>query len=47
MTPAKTRWQIGDTAPDLTMTDIHGVAHDLQTVWQQGGLVISFLRHFG
>jgi hypothetical protein len=47
MTPAKTRWQIGDMAPDLTMTDIHGVAHELQTAWQQGGLVISFLRHFG
>jgi hypothetical protein len=47
MTAAKTRWQIGDTAPDLTMTDIHGVAHELQTVWQHGGLVISFLRHFG
>ncbi len=47
MTPTKTRWQIGDDAPNLIMTDVHGVAHDLQSTWQQGGLVISFLRHFG
>jgi hypothetical protein len=47
MTNTPVRWQIGDNAPQLTMTDVHGVAHDLQSAWQQGGLVISFLRHFG
>jgi hypothetical protein len=47
MTVAHTRWQMGDSAPDLTMTDVHGVNYDLHTAWQKGGLVISFLRHFG
>lgn len=47
MTATKVRWQVGDSAPWLTMNDVNGVTHELHTTWQQGGLVISFLRHFG
>ncbi len=42
-----TQWQIGDVAPDATLTTVTGESVALSTLWQGRGLVITFLRHFG
>ena len=41
------RLQVGDTAPDITVTDIHGAPVELATYWKGGPTLVTFLRHFG
>lgn len=41
------RLNIGDNAPDVTLFDQNGAEVRLNTVWQDGPTVLSFLRHFG
>lgn len=37
----------GDRAPQLTLTAADGTTVPLQSLWQDGPLVLTFLRHFG
>jgi peroxiredoxin len=39
--------EIGDKAPDITVSDIHGEPVDIASFWKSGPTLISFLRHFG
>ena len=50
--PQRLRWdrvplQIGDSAPDLDLTDHTGAAVSLSTFWANGPALILFWRHFG
>jgi peroxiredoxin len=42
-----TRLKIGDQAPNITVSDIHGQPVQLASFWQNGPTLVSFLRHFG
>jgi peroxiredoxin len=37
----------GDSAPDITLLDIHGNRVQLADFWKNGLTLMSFLRHFG
>jgi peroxiredoxin len=37
----------GDRAPDLTLTAGDGTTVSLQSLWQSGPIILTFLRHFG
>lgn len=37
----------GDPAPDVTALDVNGNPVQLRTLWQDGPVLLSFLRHFG
>ncbi|MFZ9856897.1 MAG: hypothetical protein ACO3F2_01010 [Roseiflexaceae bacterium] len=39
--------QVGDSAPNVQLIDMHGTSVQLADLWQPHGLIISFLRHFG
>jgi peroxiredoxin len=39
--------KIGDHAPDIIVSDIHGQPVELASYWQKGPTLVSFLRHFG
>lgn len=39
--------QVGQSAPDVTVLDIHGQPIQLASLWQNGPVLLSFLRHFG
>lgn len=41
------RLEIGDPAPDITVTDIHGTPVQLAAGWSDGPTLLTFLRHFG
>ncbi|MEQ1737079.1 MAG: peroxiredoxin-like family protein [Rhodoglobus sp.] len=50
--PQRLRWeqvplQIGDAAPDLTLTDHTGQPRQLSSFWEKGPALILFWRHFG
>ncbi len=37
----------GDTAPDGRCLDKSGQEQQLSTFWQEGPVLLTFLRHFG
>lgn len=37
----------GDQAPDLSVLDAQGQPYRLSRLWQNGPVLLSFLRHFG
>lgn len=37
----------GDSAPDISLSDVHGERVPLSAFWQKGLTLMSFLRHFG
>lgn len=37
----------GDTAPDTNILLSDGTETNLSTLWQQGNVMLVFLRHFG
>ncbi len=39
--------KIGDSAPNITVSDKQGQPVELESLWDQGPTLISFLRHFG
>lgn len=41
------RLQVGESAPNISLMTMHDVTVQLADVWQPGGVIISFLRHFG
>lgn len=41
------RIQVGDIAPNLQLITPQSQPVVLADLWQNGGLVLSFLRHFG
>jgi len=41
------RLQVGDTAPNVQLRTMHDTPVHLAEIWQPGGVIISFLRHFG
>lgn len=41
------RLKPGDPAPNVTVLDVNGHPVQLQTLWQDGPVLLSFLRHFG
>jgi peroxiredoxin len=43
----KKHLQPGQPAPDATVLDINGQPVQLSSVWQNGPVLLSFLRHFG
>lgn len=42
-----THLQPGQAAPESTVLDINGQPIQLSSVWQNGPVLLSFLRHFG
>ena len=42
-----TRLQPGDLAPDAEMIDAQGKAVALSSLWADGPVLLTFLRHFG
>lgn len=50
--PQRLRWsdlpvQVGDKAPDISLSDENGGAVSLRQAWRDGPAVLIFLRHFG
>jgi peroxiredoxin len=50
--PTRTRWsklpvQAGDPATDVELKDSAGKKRDLSEMWQDGPVLLMFLRHFG
>ena len=43
----KPRLEIGDPAPDITLSDVHGAPVQLADFWSGGPTLLTFLRHFG
>ncbi len=41
------RLQVGSPAPDATVLDAQGQPYRLSRLWQDGPVLLSFLRHFG
>lgn len=41
------RLQVGDAAPHVQLTTMHDTLVSSPELWQNHGLIISFLRHFG
>jgi peroxiredoxin len=41
------RLKRGDRAPNVTVLDIQGQPFELKALWQDGPVLLSFLRHFG
>ncbi len=41
------RLDVGDLAPDVTVQTTSGASVNLSTLWQEGPVVLAFLRHFG
>lgn len=41
------RLQVGDRAPDCVVRDLIGNEVHLSTVWRDGPILLTFLRHFG
>lgn len=41
------RLKVGQIAPDATVADIHGAPVSLASLWANGPVLLSFLRHFG
>lgn len=41
------RLHIGDAAPNVPLITMDDATVHLAELWQPGGLIISFLRHFG
>ncbi|MEO8610865.1 MAG: peroxiredoxin-like family protein [Chloroflexota bacterium] len=39
--------KIGDPAPDIIVSDIHGQPVEMASFWEKGPTLVSFLRHFG
>lgn len=39
--------QVGDLAPNIAVQDVDGRVLQLDTLWQDGPLLLTFLRHFG
>ena len=39
--------QVGDLAPNLNVQDVDGRVVALASLWQDGPLLLTFLRHFG
>jgi peroxiredoxin len=39
--------KVGDIAPNITVSDKQGQPVELESLWDQGPTLISFLRHFG
>lgn len=37
----------GDSAPDVTLNTMDGKEIQLSDLWQQGNILITFIRHFG
>lgn len=37
----------GDLAPTVMVLDSQGQPFELKTAWQDGPVLLSFLRHFG
>lgn len=42
-----TQLQIGDSAPHGTALGIDGTQVELASEWQDGPVLLTFLRHFG
>lgn len=47
MTDIAPHLKLGDHAPDIIVSDIHGQPVELASYWQNGPTLVSFLRHFG
>jgi peroxiredoxin len=45
--PKNPRLQVGDTVPDITVSDRTGAPVALADFWAQGPTLVTFLRHFG
>ena len=50
--PVRIRWtsappQVGDTAPDFSLTDMDGKPTQLSALWKEKPLLVLFWRHFG
>jgi len=41
------RLKIGEKAPNITVSDIHGQPVQLASYWKDGPTLMTFLRHFG
>lgn len=41
------RLQIGDSAPNITLSDIQGNPVQIADYWADGPTLVTFLRHFG
>jgi hypothetical protein len=37
----------GDPAPNVTVLDSAGQPYELRLLWQNGPVLLTFLRHFG
>ncbi|MCO5182909.1 MAG: hypothetical protein M9928_02095 [Anaerolineae bacterium] len=43
----ETRLSVGANAPDGTALNINGEAVEIATLWRDGPVLLTFLRHFG
>ncbi len=46
-TTTHSRLEIGMTAPDIILTDVHNQSIHLNELWSYGPTLLTFLRHFG
>ena len=46
-TTASAQFDVGDSAPDLTLPDARGRNIAFSELWQAAPLALLFIRHFG